>query len=91
MIDISKQEYWVVRVLMHRGRKVQLDLLTPAERAEVTVRLDKGALLTLPDDSIAEPVEVFSEEPPAHVHREELRVKHPGEDFRIILNTGGVE
>jgi hypothetical protein len=85
-----KSEYWVMRVLLHQGRKVQLDLLTPTSRAEVEVQLGNGKLAQLPDGSIAEPVEVFEEEIPAHAHREQLRRKHPNEDFRVILSTGGV-
>lgn len=79
-------EYWVMRVILHHGRKVQLDLLQPTERAEVTARLDNGALVMMPDASIAEPVEVFSDELEAHAHREAMRKKHPAEDFRVILN-----
>lgn len=75
-----------MRVLLHQGRKVQLDLLTPTSRADVQVNIDNGKLAVLPDGSIAEPVEVFDEELPAHSHREKLRAKHPGEDFRVILN-----
>lgn len=80
-------EYWVMRVMLHQGRKVQLDLLTETSRATVQVEIDRGALALLPDGSIAEPVEVFSDELDAHAHREALRKKHPDEDFRVILNS----
>ncbi len=80
-------EYWVMRVMLHQGRKIQLDLLTETSRATVQVALDKGALAMLPDNSIAEPVEVFAEELDAHAYREALRKKHPNEDFRVIMNA----
>lgn len=82
-----KPEYWVMRVMLHRGRKLQLDLLTDTSRATVQAAIDRGALALLPDDSIAEPVEVFDDELQAHAHREALRKKHPAEDFRVILNS----
>lgn len=81
-----KTEFWVMRVLLHQGVKVQLDLLTPSSRAQIVGAIDKGALALLPDSSIAEPVEVFDDEHQAHVYRETLRKKHPAEDFRVILN-----
>lgn len=80
-------EYWVMRVMLHQGRQVQLNLLTPTSRASVQVAIDKGALALLPDNSIAEPVEVFAAEIDAHAYREALRKKHPNEDFRVILNA----
>lgn len=86
-----KNEYWVMRVMLHQGRKVQLELMTPTSRATIQVAIDKGALAMLPDNSIAEPVEVFADEVDAHAYRETLRKKHPDEDFRVILNAGGIE
>lgn len=88
MTEPVKQEFWVMRVLLHRGRKVQLDLLTETSRATVQVAIDRGALALLPDSSIAEPVQVFDVELDAHAYREQLRRKHPSEDFRVILNGG---
>lgn len=85
-----KPEYWVMRVMLHQGRKVQLELMTATSRATIQVQLDRGALAMLPDNSIAEPVEVFDDEVDAHAYRETLRRKHPDEDFRVILSTGGV-
>jgi hypothetical protein len=79
-----------MRVMLHQGRKVQLELLTETSRATLQVALDRGALTVLPDNSIAEPVEVFEDEVDAHAYRETLRKKHPNEDFRVILSTGGV-
>lgn len=90
LITAPKSEYWVMRVLLHQGRKVQLDLLTETSRASIVAAIDKGALAMLPpDNSIAEPVEVFDDENEAHAYREALRKKHPSEDFRVILSTGG--
>lgn len=88
MSVLASTEFWVMRVLLHQGRKVQLDLLTDTSRASVQVALDRGALALLPDGSIAEPVEVFSDELEAHAYREALRKKHPSEDFRVIMNGG---
>lgn len=76
--------------MLHQGRKVQLELLTDTSRATLQVAIDRGALAVLPDNSIAEPVEVFEDEVDAHAYRETLRRKHPDEDFRVILNAGGV-
>lgn len=79
-----------MRVMLHQGRKVQLDLLTETSRATLQVALDRGALAVLPDNSIAEPVEVFEDELDAHAYRETMRKKHPAEDFRVVISTGGV-
>jgi hypothetical protein len=78
-----------MRVLLHQGRTVQLSLLTPTSRATIQTGLDSGSLAMLPDNAIAEPVEVFDDEIKAHEHREIMRRKHPGEDFRVILNAEG--
>jgi hypothetical protein len=79
-----------MRVMLHQGRKVQLELLTETSRATIQVAIDRGALAMLPDNSIAEPVEVFEDELDAHAYRETLRRKHPAEDFRVVLSTGGI-
>jgi hypothetical protein len=79
-----------MRVMLHQGRKVQLELMTATSRATIQVALDRGSLAMLPDNSIAEPVEVFDDELDAHAYRETLRKKHPDEDFRVILSTGGI-
>jgi len=77
--------YWVVRVLLHQGRRVQLDLLTSASRASIQNEVDVGGYTMLADNSIAEPVEVFASEEEAHLHREVMRKRHPAEDFRVLL------
>lgn len=76
-----------MRVLMHRGRAVQLELLSESSRAQITTSVESGRLALLPDNSIAEPVEVFDDETEAHLHREAMRKKHPHEDFRVVLNS----
>ena len=80
-------EYWVMRVMLHEGHTVQLDLMTPGARIATEVAIAAGSLAMLPDGSICEPVEVFAEELAARAHRLTLIKKHPAEDFRIVLNA----
>lgn len=81
-------EYWVMRVLLHQGRvPVQLDMMSPGAYVATQALIASGSLAMLPDGSICEPVEVFDDEPAAHAHRAKLAEKHPGEDFRVILNA----
>lgn len=80
-------EYWVMRVLLHQGRPLQLDLLAPGVRIAATKCIDAGTLAMLPDGCIVEPVEVFDEEARAHEHRALLVEKHPHDDFRVVLNA----
>jgi hypothetical protein len=87
-------EFWVMRVVLHRGHHaaLQTDLLSGvAATGEVcSVNASDGFVL-LPDAAIAEPIEVFDDEHAAHLHREIMRAKHPGEDFRVILNSDGTK
>jgi len=82
-----KCEWWVMRVLLHEGAPVQLDLMTPGARIACEVVIATGSLAMLPDGSICEPVEVFDSEAPAHAHRAILLARHPGSDFRVIVNA----
>jgi hypothetical protein len=77
-----------MRVLLHQGRvPVQLSMMTPGAFIATTALIASGSLACLPDGSICEPVEVFDQEPDAHTHRAQLAAKHPGEDFRVIMNA----
>lgn len=82
-----KAEYWVMRVLLHQGRPVQLSMMTPGALLATTMAVNAGTLAMLPDGSICEPVEVFDDEPLAHEHRRTLMERHPGTDFRVVLNA----
>jgi len=76
-----------MRVLLHQGVPVQLDLMTPGARIACEACIMTGTLAMLPDGSIAEPVEVFDAEEMAHEHRRQLVVKHPGVDFRVVISA----
>ena len=81
-------EYWVFRVMLHQGRvPVQLSMMTPGAYVATLALITAGSLALLPDGSICEPVEVFDNEPDAHAYRELQAEKHPGEDFRVVLNA----
>jgi hypothetical protein len=63
-------EYWVVRVLCHRGpwrakpQALRVEHLNERELSELQERCGRGELLVVPSDSaIAEPVDVFRAEP----------------------------
>jgi hypothetical protein len=84
-VKAPSTEYWIVRVLVHHGRKVQLSWLTPGERSATQAEIDAGSFLMLGDGCIAEPVERCDEEPKAHERREELRKEFPKEDFRVVM------
>lgn len=86
-MGVPRMEYWVMRVVLRQGRAAQLDLFSGVD-ATGTLRFAKPSdgFVMLPDNSIAEPVEVFDVEERAHEHREALRAKHPADDFRVIMN-----
>lgn len=87
---MSKQgvpEYWVCRVMLHQGRRVQLHLLPDGIGRAVQADIDAGAYCLLSDGSICEPVESFPEEPDAHERRGVLAVAHPSEDFRVVMTV----
>jgi hypothetical protein len=59
-------EYWVVRVLLHRGtwKPIKVGHLTEPEKLHLKGQCERGELLVIPSDScIAEPVDVFKAEP----------------------------
>ena len=62
-------------------------MMTPGAYLATTALIASGQLALLPDDSIAEPVEVFTRELDAHAHREKLMRDNPGSDYRVILNA----
>jgi hypothetical protein len=83
-------EFWVMRVLLHPGpqrRPVTFNTLPNNEHAAAMAHVARGDLTVLPDNSIAEPVEMFSSQLEADGHREQLQLAMPGEDFRVILNS----
>jgi len=88
--ELPNVEYWVMRVMLHQGRRVQLDIMSPGAAIATLALVNTGDLAMLPDGSIAEPMEVFegvNAELRAHAHREELQKKNPREDYRVILNA----
>lgn len=81
-----------MRVLLHNGpngaRQLTLDtVMTMPARVAVTAAIATGKLAVLPDNTIAEPVEVFETEADAREHRRKLRAAHPSTDFRVVMNT----
>lgn len=88
---VGDAEFWVVR----RWRKyvdgrywpVRLDEMTPTAKIATIAMLNQGKLVIMPDDTIGEPVEVFEDEKSAAAHREVLTRRHPGEEFRVLLNV----
>lgn len=84
---MMKQEYWVMRVMLHQGRAVQLSLafMSPGALEATIALLNAGELALMPDNSIVEPVEGFSEEHDALALRERLTRQHPAEDFRVVM------
>ncbi len=80
-------EYWVMRVMLHRGKPAELTNMTPGAQVAVLALINTGAYALLPDHSIAEPVEVFDNEADAHEHREQLLRRYRTEDYRVILNA----
>lgn len=92
MSTVPRIEYWVVRVVLHQGRRSasQMDLFAGVDSAgRVQYAKPSDGFVMLPDNTIAEPVEVFDgvgAEEAAHRRREVLRTQHPAEDFRVILN-----
>lgn len=79
-------EFWVMRVLLHQGRRVQLDMMTPGACVATLALINTGDLAMLPDGCIAEPVEVFDTELDARAHREKLLRDNPGADYRVVFN-----
>lgn len=88
LLASARAQYIVSRVLLHEGRTVQLQLLPDGVATSVQAEIDAGGLALLADGSIVEPVEVFSEEPPAHAHRDQLAKRFPDEDFRVVMTVG---
>lgn len=77
-----------MRIVLHQGRILQLDLFSGVNATgQLATAKPSAGFVMLPDNSIAEPVEVFDDELQAHAHREVMRKRHPGEDFRVILNS----
>lgn len=92
MTALSRPEFWVMRVLMHDGPRgaVQLTLdtvMTMPARVAVNACIAAGKLAVLPDNTIAEPVEVFDTEQEAREHRRKLQAAHPSTDFRVVMNA----
>lgn len=81
------QNYWVMRVMLHEGKKVQLSLafMSPGALEATTALINTGELALMPDGSIAEPVEGYLEEHNAHAAREKLQAQYPAEDFRVVI------
>jgi hypothetical protein len=85
-------KFFVVRVILHqpsaaRKRPVRYsDMTTPAQLA-VLAMVKAGDLCQLPCGAIAEGVKEHTNEVDAHKHREQLASRHPGEDFRVIIET----
>lgn len=76
-----------MRVLLHQGARVTLANMTPSASIAVIACINTGSLALLPDNSIAEPVEVFASEMDAQAHREKMVRDNPGQDFRVVLNA----
>lgn len=76
--------YWVLRVWLHQGRRVQASMLDPGTLDATQKLIDAGAYAMLSDGAICEPLECFADEQAAHTHRSELLAKHPAEDFRVV-------
>jgi hypothetical protein len=86
-----KAEFWVMHVLVHFDGKRRRQLTLDIAPAPVVAQVNAGAYVLLPDQCIAEPIEVFEEQRKAEEHREQLVAKYPHEDFRVILNTDEVD
>lgn len=87
-----KLEFWVMRVLLHRGRvggrrAVRIEDMDAHAAVATLALVSTGDLCCLPDGSIAEPMEVYVSELEAHSARERLRTDRPHEDFRVVLNS----
>lgn len=82
-----KQEYWVMRVMLHQGKRVQLslDFMTAPAMAATVALINLGEYALLPDNSIAEPVQGFDEECDSHALREKLARENPAEEFRVVM------
>ena len=84
-------EFWVMRAVLHqkgvaRGEPVNIDDCTPEAFVGVLALVNAGDFCLLPDGTICEPVEVFRSQLDADAHMAQLKEKHPGEDFRVVLN-----
>jgi len=80
-----------MRALLHRkgpakGHPVNIEDCTPAAFVAVLAVVNTGEFAMMPDGTICEPVEVFELQLDAQAHAAELKKKHPGEDFRVIIN-----
>lgn len=84
---VRAPEFWVVRVLLHQGRRVQLSMMSPGAYVATVALITAGELMMLPDGSIAEPVEVRDAELDAHALREQLLRDNPGSDYRVVMNA----
>lgn len=88
-------KFFVVRVILHkpngaRARPVRYsDMTTPAQLA-VLAMVKAGDLCQLPCGAIAEGVKEHRNEVDAHRHRESLASRHPGEDFRVVIETAAL-
>jgi hypothetical protein len=80
---MMKAEYWVMRVVLHRGPMAARQLTLPTVQAHI----QSGALALHPDGHIMEPVEVYTEPEPAHEHQAKLQRQDPDGDYRVILNA----
>lgn len=91
-----KAEFWVMRVLLLDGvigakRPIKFGELTDESKRLMTAAVQAGKLCILPDGCIAEPVEVFDDdEERAHAFRVSVAMMHPADDFRVVMNVGGL-
>lgn len=81
-----------MRVLIHNGPRgaVQLTLdvaMTLPARVAVNACIATGKLAVLPDNTIAEPVEVFEDESEARAYMGIMKRNHPSTDFRLVMNA----
>ncbi len=76
-------EYWVMRIVLHKGPAVAHQLSLPGVQASVAA----GSLAMHPDGHIMEPVELFAEHEAAHEHRAKMMRDDPSGDYRVIINA----
>jgi hypothetical protein len=82
-----------MRVLLHPGpmrKPKKLSHFTAGDQIAVMARVSRNELCVLPDDCIAEPVEVYEAQEVAHDMRNKLASDDPSNDYRVVLNTDAV-
>lgn len=91
--DVELKKFYVVKVIRMRTdngrwRAVTIDDMDVPTQLAVLAMVRNGQLAKLPGGEFAEGVKEHRNEYNAQLQRRQLADKFPGEDFRVIVETG---